>query len=227
MVERGYWVEQPSDHDAIESIFARAGLPLTHPILRFQQVFGGLSYQVRGNGHGWTFDLVHRNEVTSHYAGGRQFALFTTAHRSAQCSFGLGLDAGVFVEADDDYTEKIIEADAIVDELVDLAPHWVFAPLGTFARSDHRVDDAVVRRFNLRLLSEASDAFGQWWKSSEIRLQRTVFFTKEPTICYFLYSRSLHSARAVVEELVQLAFMEAGRTAYYSHPFEPKPLFKG
>jgi hypothetical protein len=71
---------------------------------------------------------------------------------------------------------RYIEADAVLDELMDLQVQWRWILVGEIAADDRRVDERVA----LPLIAEASDAYIRWWGDDRARLARQVFWADDP-----------------------------------------------
>jgi hypothetical protein len=222
MLQRSTWTEPPFNQETFLALLKQANVPATDPLLQFQKLYGGLKFDVRGDGINGHMSLIMNNRIHKVRSNDQTFLLLAAG--DVDFGFALDLEAAIYVEVEGQFApmhstpEKFIESAAVLDELLDLAPRWTFVPFGGAAQSDHQLDEAVVRVFGLKLIPEASDAYDQWWESPEMRFHRTTFYSVEPGSCFFLYARSFKTAKTVIDALVALNLRKAQECECHTYP---------
>jgi len=233
MVSGGMWHEEPRERADVTRILRSHGIEPTEALLYFQERFGGLEYQIRGRPEGWRFGLIG-NEVD--YLRDSQFATALN-HRTEQLSFAIHYQSGeIFVN---DYSgwiaiascaKKLVESDALIDEIVDVWRTGVYIFLGQYLKSNILFEKGLLEA-NLKIakVDEASDQYTTWWANDRLRIIRRVFYSsKEPWDCAEMYARDVSEARRLVAALAERGvYKRDGEISCFPHPFDPTPVYQG
>jgi hypothetical protein len=226
MLGRGEWHDAVRDRQTLVKGLVAEDAPVVEPPLRFQETYGGLEYDVRGNFTGFYFDMCDFDDKSGVWLPGivqeddGQWLFGIGYHATAQIGFFM-LESGTICVAEGDVVpiatsiEKYIESDAMIDELMSIQPKWWLVPLGDMDHRDQRLDAIAAR--GRSVIEVASDQYTLWWADEHSRIRRCVFYTlKAGTDVGFGYFRSADRAREFLAKAQEVGI--AGKGSVLPHP---------
>jgi hypothetical protein len=175
-----------TEPEAIIQQITRAGAPVFEPVVAFQAQYGGMTYAVRSEAMGFSFDLFARfmaidptDPVTYHAEKDRWF-FYCGKHTWDPFFFYIAPDGAICVDADNyrilpiaSSVEKYIESHAIRDELLDIQTKWWELSFQVAAANR---DVAAVFAQGRRVVDVASDAYTTWWVDEHSRIARFLMY---------------------------------------------------
>lgn len=200
MLEHGKRYPHPADRGQIIDCLQRSDLPVFEPVVAFEEEFGGVAYHIRGTGDGlllgiapawaapsgpqyWRPERLQKRlerPVWATQHGGEWFFECCAWLRHAE-EPPLLKQTGELWTLDGlptpvaSSTRVYIEGHALLDELIELQPTWVWLLFGDrLPRGDRRLD-AQLNSLGLPVFPEATDAFTAWWGTDRVRVHRHVF----------------------------------------------------